>query len=158
MCPSGSSSVFERSHSCSCLLPLSSKQVCPSLRSVPALFKYALRVGCRRQRLRPSDWCRCTSIGDGNVGARVLTKNVGSLHEVVHPILYYACSYLGPQPMIGLHLQSRHVKIRSLVASRCIIMDFLIFWIYYILICFSWDLLHPFLFFPVSAGCLKRSP
>jgi hypothetical protein len=32
-------------------------------------------------------------------GQGLLTKSVGSLHEVVHPLLYCACSDLGPQPM-----------------------------------------------------------
>jgi hypothetical protein len=146
-----------RSCTCSCLAPLSSKKVSPTFRPVLALSRYDLRVGRRRQWQRPSDWCRCYSISEGNVGVRVLTKNFASLQEVVHPLLYCTCSDLGPQPMIGLCLRSRHVENRFLVASSCIILDLFIFQIYCVLIRFSWDLLHPFLFFQVFVCCLKRS-
>jgi hypothetical protein len=84
-------------------------------------------------------------------------KNIGSLHEVVHPLLYCACLDMGLQPMIGLWLRSRRVKIGSLVAPHCIILDFLIFRIYYVLIRF-YEIYFTLFCFPGFCGLPKRSP
>jgi hypothetical protein len=167
----------ERSRTCCYLTPLSPKQNDPSLRPVPALTGYSLRVGCHRQWVGSlltdagTHWSR--QWGDSLLTDACAPWSVREMwrlgsHEERWsttwgrgPLLYCACSDLGPQPMIGLCLWSRRVGHESLVAFRVTffwISSFLDFKHFYP---FSWDLVHSFHGSTIFHGCCgkpKRSP